>query len=256
MTALDRPADEPVDRAQWTRWLPTVTDTESLGAELGRRLGAGDLVVLSGPLGAGKTVLVRGIAAGLGVRGTVTSPTFVIARVHAAGARGVPLVHVDAYRLGGVGGPARPGPEPPLVDGGVAGAGCAGIAIGGSLGPEKAQMRGVLGWSLGDLPEGAPPPLLGIGAVDDAPEPVQRFGLGDLGGLARQAVPQLPSMPESLPEELPSLDNLTERARGERGQEGADARGGADAGHHLARNVGQPLPGRRLGAPDRIHHQL
>ena len=102
MTALDRPADEPVDRAQWTRWLPTVTDTESLGAELGRRLGAGDLVVLSGPLGAGKTVLVRGIAAGLGVRGTVTSPTFVIARVHAAGARGVPLVHVDAYRLGGL----------------------------------------------------------------------------------------------------------------------------------------------------------
>lgn len=102
MTALDRPAGEPVDRAQWTRWLPTVADTEALGAELGGRLAAGDLVVLSGPLGAGKTVLVRGIAAGLGVRGTVTSPTFVIARVHAAGARGVPLVHVDAYRLGGL----------------------------------------------------------------------------------------------------------------------------------------------------------
>src|SRR5581483_11044959 len=55
-----------------------------------------DLVILNGPLGAGKTVLVQGIGAGLGVRGTVVSPTFVIARVH----RGpLPLVHVDAYRL-------------------------------------------------------------------------------------------------------------------------------------------------------------
>ncbi len=71
--------------------------------EIGRRLAgvlcAGDLVVLAGPLGAGKTVLVQGIAAGLGVAGAVTSPTFVIARVHADGR--VPLVHVDAYRLGG-----------------------------------------------------------------------------------------------------------------------------------------------------------
>jgi tRNA threonylcarbamoyladenosine biosynthesis protein TsaE len=93
-----------LDGLHWTVELPTVADTESLGAELGRRLRAGDLVVLSGPLGAGKTVLVRGIAAGLGVRGPVTSPTFVIARVHrpASGGRGVPLVHVDAYRLGGL----------------------------------------------------------------------------------------------------------------------------------------------------------
>ncbi|SBW28596.1 hypothetical protein FDG2_5751 [Candidatus Protofrankia californiensis] len=71
--------------------------------EVGRRLAgvlrAGDLVVLAGPLGAGKTVLVQGIAAGLGVAGAVTSPTFVIARVHVDGR--VPLVHVDAYRLGG-----------------------------------------------------------------------------------------------------------------------------------------------------------
>jgi tRNA threonylcarbamoyladenosine biosynthesis protein TsaE len=59
-------------------------------------LRAGDLIVLTGPLGAGKTTLVQGIGAGLGVRGTVVSPTFVIARVH----RGrLPLVHVDAYRL-------------------------------------------------------------------------------------------------------------------------------------------------------------
>jgi tRNA threonylcarbamoyladenosine biosynthesis protein TsaE len=93
-----------LDSLKWTAELPTAADTEKLGAALGRRLGAGDLVVLSGPLGAGKTVLVRGIAAGLGVCGPVTSPTFVIARVHrpAAGGRGVPLVHVDAYRLGGL----------------------------------------------------------------------------------------------------------------------------------------------------------
>lgn len=61
-------------------------------------LRAGDLVVLTGPLGAGKTALVQGIGAGLGVRGPVLSPTFVIARVHRPGR--LPLVHVDAYRLG------------------------------------------------------------------------------------------------------------------------------------------------------------
>jgi tRNA threonylcarbamoyladenosine biosynthesis protein TsaE len=71
---------------------------------VGARLRAGDVVVLSGPLGVGKTVLARGIGAGLGVRGPVTSPTFVIAREHPAlpGGRGVPLVHADAYRLGGI----------------------------------------------------------------------------------------------------------------------------------------------------------
>jgi tRNA threonylcarbamoyladenosine biosynthesis protein TsaE len=83
--------------------LPTPADTERLGRAVGARLRAGDVVVLSGPLGAGKTVLARGIGAGLGVRGPITSPTFVIAREHPPlpGRRGVPLVHVDAYRLGG-----------------------------------------------------------------------------------------------------------------------------------------------------------
>jgi len=87
---------------QWTVELPTVADTEALGAALAGRLTAGDLVVLSGQLGAGKTALVRGIGAALGVRGPITSPTFVIARVHRPlpGGRGLPLVHVDAYRLG------------------------------------------------------------------------------------------------------------------------------------------------------------
>jgi tRNA threonylcarbamoyladenosine biosynthesis protein TsaE len=73
--------------------------------ELGRRLAAllvpGDLVLLSGELGAGKTTLARGLGEGLGVRGAVTSPTFVIARVHPSLTGGPALVHVDAYRLGG-----------------------------------------------------------------------------------------------------------------------------------------------------------
>ncbi len=84
--------------------LATPAETERLGRAVGERLRPGDVVVLSGPLGAGKTVLARGIGDGLGVRGPVTSPTFVIAREHPAlpGGRGVPLVHVDAYRLGGI----------------------------------------------------------------------------------------------------------------------------------------------------------
>ncbi|MFJ2259830.1 tRNA (adenosine(37)-N6)-threonylcarbamoyltransferase complex ATPase subunit type 1 TsaE [Streptomyces sp. NPDC087844] len=73
--------------------------------ELGRRLAgllrAGDLVMLTGELGAGKTTMTRGLGEGLGVRGAVTSPTFVIARVHPSLGDGPPLVHVDAYRLGG-----------------------------------------------------------------------------------------------------------------------------------------------------------
>lgn len=73
---------------------------EAWGREIGERLRAGDLVVLTGPLGAGKTTLTRGIGAGLGVRGPVQSPTFVIARTHPSLVDGPPLVHVDAYRLG------------------------------------------------------------------------------------------------------------------------------------------------------------
>lgn len=85
------------------RVLPTVEDTEAFGRELAAQLHAGDLVVLDGPLGAGKTALTRGIAAGLGVQGRVSSPTFIIARQHRAGSDpgSVGLVHVDAYRLGG-----------------------------------------------------------------------------------------------------------------------------------------------------------
>jgi tRNA threonylcarbamoyladenosine biosynthesis protein TsaE len=79
--------------------LPTADDTWALGTELAGLLRPGDLVVLVGPLGAGKTALTQGIGAALGVREPVTSPTFVIARVHRGGR--LPLVHVDAYRLGG-----------------------------------------------------------------------------------------------------------------------------------------------------------
>ncbi|MEW2404088.1 tRNA (adenosine(37)-N6)-threonylcarbamoyltransferase complex ATPase subunit type 1 TsaE [Streptomyces sp. NPDC046862] len=72
-----------------------------LGRRLAKLLRAGDLVMLTGELGAGKTTLTRGLGEGLGVRGAVTSPTFVIARVHPSLGDGPPLVHVDAYRLGG-----------------------------------------------------------------------------------------------------------------------------------------------------------
>ena len=81
--------------------LPEAEDTRRLGETLGRLLRPGDLVVLTGSLGAGKTTLTQGIGEGLGVRGPVTSPTFVIARVHPSTVGGPPLVHVDAYRLGG-----------------------------------------------------------------------------------------------------------------------------------------------------------
>lgn len=79
--------------------LPTVDDTRAFGERLATVLRAGDLILLVGPLGAGKTALTQGIGAGLGVRAAVTSPTFVISRVHRDGR--LPLVHVDAYRVGG-----------------------------------------------------------------------------------------------------------------------------------------------------------
>src|SRR4051812_18329388 len=73
---------------------------QRLGERLAPLLRAGDLVLLTGDLGAGKTTLTQGIAEGLGVRGPITSPTFVIARVHPSLVGGPVLVHVDAYRLG------------------------------------------------------------------------------------------------------------------------------------------------------------
>lgn len=79
--------------------IPTSEDMHALGVQLGRLLRAGDLVLLDGPLGAGKTTLTRGIGEGLGVRGPITSPTFVIARQHPSLADGPGLVHVDAYRV-------------------------------------------------------------------------------------------------------------------------------------------------------------
>ncbi|MBN8205382.1 tRNA (adenosine(37)-N6)-threonylcarbamoyltransferase complex ATPase subunit type 1 TsaE [Microbacterium esteraromaticum] len=72
---------------------------ENLGYRIGEQLQAGDLIVLTGPLGAGKTTFTRGLADGLGVRGPVQSPTFVLARTHPSLVEGAPLVHVDAYRL-------------------------------------------------------------------------------------------------------------------------------------------------------------
>src|SRR5699024_4469047 len=77
--------------------------TRAVATALATVLRAGDLLVLDGPLGAGKTTFTQGLGAGLGVRGPVASPTFVIERVHPRLADGPDLVHVDAYRLGGGG---------------------------------------------------------------------------------------------------------------------------------------------------------
>jgi len=80
--------------------IESAEDMVQLGKSLAGVLAAGDLVVLIGPLGAGKTTLTRGVGLGLNVSGTVSSPTFVIARTHKRENNYVPLVHVDAYRLG------------------------------------------------------------------------------------------------------------------------------------------------------------
>lgn len=82
--------------------VPDAESMRALGQRLAEQLRAGDLLVLTGELGAGKTTFTQGLGAGLGVRGDVTSPTFVIARVHPSTVGGPELVHVDAYRLGGM----------------------------------------------------------------------------------------------------------------------------------------------------------
>lgn len=83
-----------------TATLDRVEDTVALGSRLGEQLRAGDVVVLTGPLGAGKTVLAKGIAAAMDVDGPVTSPSYVLARVHPPRRPGAPaMIHVDMYRL-------------------------------------------------------------------------------------------------------------------------------------------------------------
>jgi tRNA threonylcarbamoyladenosine biosynthesis protein TsaE len=77
------------------RLVKSVDEMRDLGRQISTKIKAGDLIILSGPLGAGKTALAQGIGAGLGIQG-VTSPTFVISRVHKGP---IPLIHVDAYRL-------------------------------------------------------------------------------------------------------------------------------------------------------------
>lgn len=94
--------------AHGSRRCDTAADTKRLGRELGAALEAGDVVILDGPLGAGKTTLTQGIADGMAVSGRVTSPTFVIAREHKARTGGPSLVHVDAYRLIGEGSSGDP----------------------------------------------------------------------------------------------------------------------------------------------------
>jgi tRNA threonylcarbamoyladenosine biosynthesis protein TsaE len=77
----------------------TVESTQKLGLVLGQRLRAGDVLILDGPLGAGKTTFTQGVAEGLNVRGPITSPTFVIYRIHPNTENGPSLIHLDAYRL-------------------------------------------------------------------------------------------------------------------------------------------------------------
>ena len=98
--AMEAPA-APHSRAETELTVTSPDQMRELGRRLAKLLRAGDLVMLNGELGAGKTTLTRGLGEGLGVRGAVTSPTFVIARVHPSLGEGPPLVHVDAYRLGG-----------------------------------------------------------------------------------------------------------------------------------------------------------
>lgn len=86
--------------AQRTYVVSTAKDMRDLGARLGEACAGGDVVILSGDLGAGKTTIAQGIGRGLGIDEAVTSPTFVIARVHVNPGEGPDLVHVDAYRLG------------------------------------------------------------------------------------------------------------------------------------------------------------
>ena len=91
--------------------LPDAAATRAWGRRLSAVLRAGDLVVLTGGLGAGKTTLTQGIADGLSVRGPVTSPTFVLSRVHPSLVGGPALVHADAYRLTAVAAPGGSGAE-------------------------------------------------------------------------------------------------------------------------------------------------
>lgn len=87
----------------------TAVETESAGAELAERLGPGDVVVVSGDVGAGKTTLIRGACRALGVEGPVTSPTFTIGQRYGGGR--LPVAHLDLYRLSGL-----EGEDPALLD--------------------------------------------------------------------------------------------------------------------------------------------
>ncbi|MGW0939543.1 tRNA (adenosine(37)-N6)-threonylcarbamoyltransferase complex ATPase subunit type 1 TsaE [Streptomyces sp. NPDC002666] len=99
--AAEPAAGAPHDTVTVTLAVESPEQMQALGRRISGVLRPGDLVMLTGELGAGKTTLTRGLGEGLGVRGAVTSPTFVIARVHPPLGDGPALVHVDAYRLGG-----------------------------------------------------------------------------------------------------------------------------------------------------------
>ncbi|UFU02367.1 tRNA (adenosine(37)-N6)-threonylcarbamoyltransferase complex ATPase subunit type 1 TsaE [Ruania suaedae] len=102
MTGSARASGKQAEAGATARQLTDAAATRELGRRLARVLRAGDLVILTGDLGAGKTTLTQGIGEGLGVRGRVASPTFIIAREHAPTGDGPGLIHVDAYRLASI----------------------------------------------------------------------------------------------------------------------------------------------------------
>ena len=120
--------------------------TRALGETLGRVLAAGDLVMLSGGLGAGKTTLTQGIGVGMGVRGRVASPTFIVARVHPNLGGGPDLIHADAYRITDLNDLETLAPDSPLDEAGTV----APFDDGDGLVEGGIQVEGLQGVPVGD----------------------------------------------------------------------------------------------------------
>jgi tRNA threonylcarbamoyladenosine biosynthesis protein TsaE len=161
--------------------VPTAAAMQGLGRQLAALLRPGDLVVLAGGLGAGKTTLVRGIGAGLGVRGPVTSPTFVIARIHPSLAGGPSLVHADAYRLG------SPAEVDDLDLDADLDTSVTVVEWGGGLVEGLAAAR--LDITITPLPTGPGPGADGGTGEDDEPRVVRLAGYGDRWAATAGSVP-------------------------------------------------------------------
>ncbi|MEP7764511.1 tRNA (adenosine(37)-N6)-threonylcarbamoyltransferase complex ATPase subunit type 1 TsaE [Sanguibacter sp. 25GB23B1] len=169
--------------------LPDADATRAFGRALAHELRAGDLVLLTGDLGAGKTTLTQGIGTGLGVRGQVASPTFVIARVHPSLTGGPALVHVDAYRLGSLDEVDALDLDADLEDSVTVVEWGQGLVE--SLAGERLEITL-------ERPRGGIDATTDGGAVDDAEVGTRRVTLRGVG--ARWTSAQLPASPPSTPE--------------------------------------------------------